>query len=195
LRFVWCLALLLIAALPASARQSLPVTYYEAERVFQTALDGDDRVRLQIFLTGAGYLNAVPSEDFTPRLFESIQRLQQENGLEPNGILTPQTTERVLARAMPKFREWSFQKINHPTRGRMIWAPMGLDLNQERTKNGLSFKDPLDRLTLNYAFLPSLSLRAAFEDLLEVPRAGRHYPLQRSQARFLRDLTVIPSGQ
>jgi len=166
LRRVWCLTLLLIAAHPASARQSLPPTYYEAERVFQTALEVDNRVLFQILLTGAGYLNAVPSEDFTPRLFEAIQRFQQENGFEPNGVLKPEQVERVLARVAPKFKEWGFREISHPTRGRTIWVPVGLGLTPERTKNGLSFKDPLDRLTLNYAFLPNVPVRAAFEDLL-----------------------------
>lgn len=167
LRVVWCFALLLFAALPVSARQSQPVAYYEAERVFQTALDVDSRVRFQIFLTGAGYLNAVPSEDFTPRLFESIQRFQQENGFEPNGVLTPQQVEQVLALAMPKFREWGFREIGHPTRGRAIWVPVGLGLVAERTKNGLSFKDPADRLTLNFSFHPHVAVRASFESLIK----------------------------
>src|SRR4051812_13647799 len=97
MRFAACLSVPLLTVLPALAQAQQPPapTYRQAEHVFQTVFDPNERVRFQILLTAAGYLNGVPNEEFTQRIFGAIERFQRENGFQPNGTLTREQVERV----------------------------------------------------------------------------------------------------
>ncbi len=55
---------LLVGATTSSAQTARPPGYLEAEAVYQSALTAENRIFLQVLLTGAGYWNAVPNENF-----------------------------------------------------------------------------------------------------------------------------------
>src|SRR5689334_23007530 len=63
-----------------------PPGYSRAEDSFMQ-LNVDERVKLQILLTAAGYWPAVPDTEFSTRLFDAISRFEVDNGFVPLAIL------------------------------------------------------------------------------------------------------------
>ncbi|MGA2637681.1 peptidoglycan-binding domain-containing protein [Methylocella sp.] len=76
-----------IATTISIAAPTTPQGYREAEQVFLTNYSVEQRLDLQIMLTAAGYWIAVPNENFSQRLFESIKRFQSENGFATDGVI------------------------------------------------------------------------------------------------------------
>ena len=93
-------------------RPQLP-GYAQAEDAFMR-LTLDERVKLQILLTAAGYWPAVPDADFSTRLFNAILRFEVDNGFVPLGILTGEQMDRLMAIAGPYLNAWQFQIVRHP---------------------------------------------------------------------------------
>lgn len=120
--------------------QSRPPGYYEAERAYQTVLSAQQRVFLQVLLTGAGYWNAVPNENFNGRLFKAIQSFQRENGFAANGIFSTDQLDRLFGVATAKYDMWGFSKVQHPSRRVSIWVPLGLGLRAVRNELVVSRK-------------------------------------------------------
>jgi S1-C subfamily serine protease len=165
---LFALAMLCALAVPAASQPGAaarPPGYFDAERAF-FGLSIEGRIKLQVILAAAGYWNAVPNVDFSKRLFDSIVRFQNENGYAPNGSLDEKQFERLFDLAGSKLALWGLREVAHPERGRPIWVPMGLGLRGERTRNGLSFREPQDRLRMAYNYFPNTDLQAAFAHLV-----------------------------
>jgi serine protease Do len=166
-----CCSLLLIAVVVFSIgasdlrAQTRPAGYAEAERAF-TQFSLDQRIRLQILLTAAGYWPAVPNENFSSRIFDAISRFQMEKGLSPDGILSPAEMEQLNAQGGPLLNQWGFQTILHPTGPFSIWVPFGIGLNQEATSDGLKYTDTSKRLTLTFDYFPHFTVRRSFDALI-----------------------------
>jgi serine protease Do len=163
-----CFLVLALLALgfPAFAQSGArPLGYAQAEQAFDE-LRIEERVKLQVILTAAGYWNAVPTGTFSKRLFEAIARFQNENGFAPSGRLGEKQFERLLEISAPKLALWGLREISHPERRRSIWVPVGLGMHGERTRYGLSFREPQDRLRLSFNYYPGTDLRAAFAHLV-----------------------------
>lgn len=144
--------------------QTRPVGYDDAERAF-VQLTLDQRVRLQVLLTTAGYWPAVPNEDFSSRLFGAIVRFQIDNGFVPNGILSAEETVRLLSVSGPLLDQWGFARIAL-SQGSSIWVPLGMGLTEETTGTGFKYSDRANRLTLTYDYFPSFTIRRSFDALL-----------------------------
>jgi serine protease Do len=139
--------------------------YLQAEQSFGL-LPLDDRVRLQILLTAAGYWQAVPNADFSTRLFDAIARYQVENGFLATGELDTQQMQRLVSLGGTMLDQWGFQKIRHPTQDVAIWVPLGLNLNAQLTQYGVKYDDPLGRLTLTFDYFPSFNVHTSFDALI-----------------------------
>jgi hypothetical protein len=83
MRRLLVLTVMLLAAVPAVA-QKRPPGYAAAATQFE-ALTVEQRLRLQVLLTAAGYWPAVPNVNFNGRLFEAITTFQRESNYYPNG--------------------------------------------------------------------------------------------------------------
>jgi S1-C subfamily serine protease len=163
--------LVLLSAVPASAR-TRPLTYQTAAQAW-SALDRFERVRVQVLLASSGHWNSVPNQDFGQRLFEAIANFQRENGFEPTGYLPDQEMERLVSAARPALALWGLKQVKHPTRNVSIWVPLGLGLTSNRTHEGLEFRDPQRRASLDYKYFTGVNVRAAYPVLLEtVQRQG-----------------------
>ncbi len=147
--------------------QTRPPGYAEAEAVYQSVLSADSRILVQVLLTGAGYWNAVPNENFDARLFRAIQRFQGENGYAPTGIVDKAQLERMIGVAGPLFSRWGFRKVTHPTRRVTIWVPLGLGLRAERNEFGIRYSDPQDRLLIDFTTVPNVTIAASFTAMLD----------------------------
>jgi S1-C subfamily serine protease len=146
--------------------QSRSQGYSEAERAYQTGLSPRQRIFVQVLLTGAGYWNAVPNENFNGRLFRAIQTFQQENGFVSNAIFNEAQLDRLFSIAGPKFDQWGFSKVQHPSRRVGIWVPLGLGLRAVRNEFGLQYTDPQDRLRLDFTTVPNVAIAANYAAVL-----------------------------
>jgi serine protease Do len=145
---------------------SKPAAYEEAARAFQSETTIEQRLIFQVFLTAAGYWNAVPNENFNHRLYEAIQKFQGENGYNPDGVITGAQIKRLSNIAFPMLDLWGFQAVTHPYRRVTIWAPLGLGLRATRNQFGLSYDDPQKRIHLDFTTVPNVSINANFDAVL-----------------------------
>ena len=159
------LLMCLACAVPAVS-QGVPPGFDEAQRIYKSALNLDQRLTFQVMLTAAGYWNAVASDAFGPRLFKAVQRFQAENGFVPDGIVTGPQAARLVAIAGPMLRLWGFRKVTHPTQRVTVWVPFGLGLTAVRNQFGVAYNDPQNRLHLDFTTVPNLEIGRNFEALV-----------------------------
>ena len=145
--------------------QTQPPGYDDARNAF-SRLTLDQRVRLQVLLTAAGYWPAVPDEEFNTRIYNAIGRFQAENGIPPVGYLGPGEMDKLLSVGGSWLNQWDFQTIRHPITGTAIWVPLGLHLVQEPIQTGLKFTNQAYGLILTYDYFPQFLLRRSFDTLL-----------------------------
>ena len=150
-----------VAAAPRSAE------FTAAAKEF-TQLDPDQRVKLQIMLTAAGYWQAVPNQDFSIRLFEAIKRFQLNNELAQDGKFKFEDISRLSEMAGPILDRWDFRVYAHPQVGGSIWVPYGLGLQRNDTQNGVEFTDKDNMIKLVFEFFPNITISTAFESASQV---------------------------
>jgi serine protease Do len=153
----------LIGTIEAVA-QTEPPGYAQAQNAFMR-LTLDQRVRLQVLLTAAGYWPAVPDADFSIRLFNAVLRFEVDNGFVPLGILNQAQMDRLMAVAGPYINSWRFELVTHPLTNSQIWVPVGLPLAEEATRTGLRFVNQPLGVVLTYDYFPEFRLRKSFESL------------------------------
>ena len=153
--------------LPAQtmAQAQLP-GYAQADEAFMR-LTLDERMKLQVLLTAAGYWPDVPEVGFGAHLFNAIQQFEVDNGFTPIGILNDQQMNRLIAVAGPYLNNWRFQVVRHPMTSSQIWVPIGLPLVEESTPTGLRFVNRPYGVVLTYDYFPEFTLRASFESLYD----------------------------
>jgi serine protease Do len=121
------LCVIAFLAEPGFALTNAP-EYQRAQSEFQR-LTIDQRIRLQVLLTAAGYWSAVPNVDFSVRLFYAIKRFETNEGFEPNGYVENNQILRLFAVGGPFLDRWAFRVFTHPQVGGSIWVPTGLNLS------------------------------------------------------------------
>ncbi|MBL0403795.1 serine protease [Microvirga aerilata] len=81
--------------------------------------------------------------------------------------------ERLVDAARPALALWGLQQVNHPTRNVSLWVPLGLGLTSNRTREGLEFRDPQRRVSLDYKYFTGVNVQGGYPVLLEtVQRQG-----------------------
>ena len=156
----WVLLVIAFFAMaePAVA-QRRPPGYQQAEQSF-SQLTVDERIKLPVLLTANGYGSAVPTVNFSNRLFEAIANYQRDYGRVPNRTVDTDLFGQVLNSAIPLLQTWNLRAIPHPTRGHPIWVPLGLGLVAKRDDNGIAWSDPRGRASLVYSYFGGSSLVA-----------------------------------
>ncbi|WP_162003405.1 serine protease [Microvirga tunisiensis] len=155
-----------LLAFPVAAQtKNSPI--YRAAASEWSSLDAYQRVRLQVYLTAAGYWPAVPNQDFSMRLFEAMSQFQSDHGMPRTGILNEQQLDMLIQAAEPILRTWGMGEITHPTRRVSIWAPLGLGLVQKRVKDGVEYTDPQKRVFLGFKYLENVGLKEVHDYLLQ----------------------------
>ena len=149
-----------------ASAQARPPGYAEAENTFRQ-LSIDQRIKLQILLTAAGYWQAVPNVDFSTRLFNAICQFEVDNGFVPLGIVTNEQLTRLSAIGGSFLDKWRFALIKHPMADNQIWVPLGLPVMQETIPTGLKFINPSYGFVLTYDYFSQFSLRTSFKTLLD----------------------------
>lgn len=160
-------------ALAGPARAQSRDPYYDyAERAF-SGLDTNARLFLQALLTSAGYWPNVPNVTYGHRVHEAVKQFQTSRGLPATGVLNKDQIDVLAAAGGPIWRGWGFRTISHPTRGRSLFVPIGLDLRAERTEHGVLVAEPRNRMKLKFNAFAGIDVRSAYEVTLgEMVKAG-----------------------
>ncbi len=161
------LALSLLACLGApGAGLAAPAGYAAAEQRFETTLDLNERLFVQVLLIAAGYSNAVPVEHFTTRTYKALQAFESDNGYVANGLPGKAEVERLIALGLAKLNAWGFRKVTHPASTASIWVPLGLGLEVKANRSGLHYSDPKKRLWLDFVSAPNTTVDRIYTELL-----------------------------
>lgn len=160
-------ALVLIGALSPGVAQAQQDPYFGPAQESFLRLKPDTRLWFQLVLTSAGHWPAVPNIGYSRRLFEATKQFQRSRGEEPTGVLTSPQVERVLQSGTEVLNGWRLRWVPHPSRGRQLWVPMGLELEAKRTELGVELREPGNRFRLKFNFIPSVDIRSAYEVTLQ----------------------------
>jgi serine protease Do len=159
LRFLaFFVATIFLAFSPPGARAGVGYLAYPAAAQQFGTLPINLRISLQLWLTAAGYWNAVPNADFSSRLFRAVERFQNENGFQSNGVFTKDQALRLAELAAPNLIMWGFRKVSHPSRSHSMWVPLGLGLMPEPNEFGIDYKDLNDHVEVNFLTVPDVSI-------------------------------------
>lgn len=166
MRLRMCAAVLaaVVWSAPATAQQQDPY-FPAAQRVF-SSLDVDTRLLFQLFLTSAGHWPAVPNVSYSRRLFAATKDFQRERGLAPTGMLSAADFRQLVDSGSPALKGWAFRGFPHPTRGRQLWLPMGLNLSAGRLERGVDIQEPQNRFRLKFLYHPEASVLETYEATL-----------------------------
>ena len=151
---------------PAATHAQSPDPYFQAAQQAFQGLKLDTRLWFQLVLTSAGHWPAVPNVGYSRRLFEATKQYQLSRGEEPTGILTSDQINQVLQSAASVLAGWQLRWVPHPTRGRQIWVPKGLDLAVTRTDLGVEMREPRNRFRLKFNFIPATDVKTIYEATL-----------------------------
>jgi len=160
------LATVAVMSLPAAAQTRGEDPYFIAARSAFNSLQVDTRLWLQLFLTSAGHWPAVPNVTYSRRLYDATQQFQLSRGEAPTGILTKPQLDQMLSSASSALTGWKLRWVPHPTRGRQLWVPIGLNLQATRTDLGVEFREPQNRFRLKFNAISAADIRTTYEALL-----------------------------
>lgn len=160
------LATVALLSLPAAAQTRGEDPYFNAARSAFNSLDVNTRLWLQLFLTSAGHWPAVPNVTYSRRLYDATQQFQLSRSEAPTGVLTKPQLDQMLSSASSALTGWKLRWVPHPTRGRQLWVPIGLNLQATRTDLGVEFREPQNRFRLKFNAIPAADVRTTYETLL-----------------------------
>ena len=165
-RFAICVALILATSVPRVLAQS--DAFQRATADF-ASLTVASRYDLQTRLIVAGYSDAVSTENFTERLYDSIVRFQSDNGFAANGSLTLDELVRLRQLSDPILRSWDLALVRHPDNGFPLWVPQGLSLTQSKKDNEVIFD--ADGLSIAFGHFSGSDLKRDFQGELSFLRS------------------------
>jgi S1-C subfamily serine protease len=155
-------ALVLVGALSPGLAQAQQDPYFARAQAVFLGLKPDTRLWFQLVLTSAGHWPAVPNIGYSRRLFEATRQFQLSRGEAPTGVLTGAQVERILQAGTAVLNGWRLRWVPHPTRGRQLWVPMGLELEAKRTDAGVELREPGNRFRLKFNYYGSLDVENAY---------------------------------
>jgi serine protease Do len=151
------------------APQPLLPSYSEAKQAFESQ-SVENRLRLQVLLTAAGYLSAAANEQFNGRIFRAIQNFKRANALIPDGILNEAALAQLVAEATPFLKNWDMQQRFHLFTMRKLWVPVGLLQIAEPISTGMVYKDPFGRVRMEHSLIEDADLAYSYQQSLEKAR-------------------------
>lgn len=126
-----------------------------------------DRVRLQILLIATGHINAVPTENFSKRIFDATVKFQSDNDLRPSGYFDDETEARLTTLGNEMLDMWAFRLMKHPVTGHAIWFPTGMGMYPVANKFGLTSEDGEGRIKAAYNFFPRANIVQVYNETRE----------------------------
>ena len=168
---VWAI----ILATPAEAQLPARPYFAQAEAVFE-GLAPRDRNEIFLELMASGDYNAMVSTEFGARLYDATVSFQVNHGIEPTGIMTPETVAALSTVGGRIFNSWGFQFLDHPFAMASLAVPSRFGLVRSATQHGFAMENRTRTLSLDFAFFPdSESNLGEIFGRLTRPVPGRRY--------------------
>ena len=175
-----------LLVLAATAAQAADRPYYrQAQNAFYS-LPPRDRNEAYLELMATGDFVAMASSDFSPRLYDATAQFQGMNGLQPSGVLTPETRYALSAVGGGIFNSWGLEFLDHPFADAAVVVPGRTGLEQTSTGHGLALENRRHTMSVAFAFFGDgeATLQSVFDNLTR-PAPGRDVAMQVLKPEFL----------
>ena len=126
-----------------------------------------------------GDFNAMASGQFGGRLYDAIASFQSEHGLEPTGIVTPETLATLNTIGGRIFNSWGFEFLDHPFAAASLAIPGRFGLDRRSTQHGFAFENRNHSMSVDFSVFPdSEASLSDIYDRLTRPAPGRRVDMK-----------------
>ena len=168
----------LVAVSPAESQSASRPNYAQAQAAFGI-LTPRDHNEIFLELMATGDFNAMASGQFGGRLYDAIASFQSEHGLEPNGIVTPETLATLNAIGGRIFNSWGFAFLDHPFAAASLAVPGRFGLDRRPTQHGFALENRNHSMSVDFAVFPdSEASLGDIYDRLTRPAPGRRVDMK-----------------
>ncbi len=172
----WFVVWSVILGISSAEAQSPTRPYFaQAQAVFD-GLASRDRNEIFLELMASGDFNAMVSTQFGTRFYDATVSFQVNHGIEPSGIMTPETVAALSAVGGRIFNSWGFQFQDHPFALASLAVPSRFGLVRTPTSHGFAMENRNHTISLDFAFFSDTesNLGEIFNRLTR-PGPGRRY--------------------
>ncbi len=183
---VSAVALSLVLTSPSSRAEAAQRPYLaEAQRAFD-GLPARDRNEIFLELMATGDFNAMASNEFGGRLYDATASFQAKQGLDPTGVLTPETQRTLSAVGGRIFNSWGFEFLDHPFAPASVVVPGRFGLSRSPTQHGFALENSRRTMSVDFSFFPDseATLASVFGNLTRTA-SGRRVDMKVIRPTFL----------
>ena len=179
---VLCLA---IPSVQPAAQAAERPYYRQAQSAF-SGLPARDRNEIYLELMATGDFVAMASSDFGPRLYDATAQFQEMHGLQPSGVLTPETRGALGTVGGGIFNSWGMEFLDHPFADAAVAVPGRTGLDSTGTGHGVALENRRHTMSVAFVFFGDgeATLQSVFDNLTR-PAPGREVAMQVLKPEFL----------
>ncbi len=145
-----------------------------------------DRNEIFLELMATGDFNAMASNDFGGRLYDATASFQVKQGIDPTGVLTPETQQALSAVGGRIFNSWGFEFLDHPFAPASVAVPGRFGLSRSPTQHGFALENRKRTMSVDFSFFPDseATLASVFGNLTRTA-SGRRVDMKVIRPTFL----------
>ncbi len=149
-------------------------------------LPARDRNEIFLELMATGDFNAMASSEFNGRLYDATASFQAKHGLEPSGVLTPETRQALSLVGGRVFNSWGFEFLDHPFAPASVVIPGHFGLARSPTQHGFALENRNHTMSADFSFFADneATLSIAFDKLTRTT-SGRRVDMKVIRPTFL----------
>jgi hypothetical protein len=157
----------------------------QAQAAFDS-LPARDRNEIFLELMATGDFNAMASNDFGGRLYDATASFQANHGIDPTGILTPDTQQALSTVGGRIFNSWGFEFLDHPFAPASLVVPGRFGLSRSPTPHGFALENRKRTMSVDFSFFSDseATLGSVFDNLTRTA-AGRRIDMKVIRPTFL----------
>lgn len=157
----------------------------QAQAAFDS-LPARDRNEVFLELMATGDFNAMASNDFGGRLYDATASFQANHGIEPTGVLTPDTKQALSTVGGRIFNSWGFEFLDHPFAPASVVVPGRFGLSRSPTQHGFALENRKRTMSVDFSFFPDseATLGSVFNNLTRMA-SGRRIDMKVIRPTFL----------
>ncbi len=157
----------------------------QAQAAFER-MPARDRNEIFLELMATGDFNAMASNDFGGRLYDATASFQVKQGIDPTGVLTPETQQALSAVGGRIFNSWGFEFLDHPFAQASVAVPGRFGLSRSPTQHGFALENSKRTMSVDFSFFPDseATLASVFGNLTRTA-SGRRVDMKVIRPTFL----------
>jgi len=149
-------------------------------------LPARDRNEIFLELMATGDFNAMASSEFGGRLYDATASFQAKHGIEPSGVLTPETRQALSVVGGRVFNSWGFEFLDHPFAPASVVVPGRFGLARSPTQHGFALENRNHTMRVDFSFFADneATLSTVFDNLTRTA-PGRRVDMKVIRPTFL----------